>query len=358
MESEHEHLAELFRRTEPECVLDVGANAGQYGTILREHGYRGWIVSFEPVQSAFDRLSELAQRDGRWRVFRLALGARAERRRIAVSSLSVFSSFKPFAPYADEQFPGASEVVGSEEVEVGTLNDSGPEFLSGLPQSRIFLKLDTQGCDLEVVKGATNLLPRLVGLQLEAALTPIYEQVPTFPETVQYLSGLGLGLTGIFPVNRDSLLRLIEVDCVFVNPAHPQADRWHRDTWGLLRSRLCGEVSAVVPPRASFLLIDDCTLGIDQLDNRRAIPFLERGDEYGGAPGDGNQAVAELDRQTARGVRHLALAWPSFWWLEEYPELADRLRSQWRRIAESQAAIVFELGANPDLPGQPSEHNG
>jgi FkbM family methyltransferase len=348
VESEYEHLAELFRRTEPECVLDVGANTGQYGMQLRELGYRGWIVSFEPVEHTFDRLSTLAQQDGQWRVFRVALGARAESKKIAVSNLSVFSSFKTFAPFADEQFPGASEVVGFEQVDVRTLNDSADEFLHGLPQHRIFLKLDTQGYDLEVIKGATNLLPRLIGVQLEAALAPIYEQVPTFPETVQYLNDLGLGLTGMFPVNRDSLLRLIEVNCVFVNPSHPDADRWHRDTWGSLRSRLRDEISAVVPPGANFLLIDDCTLGIDQLDDRRAIPFLETNGEYGGPPGDGDQAVAELDRQTARGVRHVALAWPSFWWLEEYPKLADRLRSQWRRIAESQAAVVFELNATPD----------
>ncbi|MBO0728611.1 MAG: FkbM family methyltransferase [Acidimicrobiaceae bacterium] len=345
MESEQEHLVELFSRVQPECVLDVGANIGQYGTMLRDHGYGGWIVSFEPVQSAFDGLSELAERDGRWRVFRLALGDRAERSRIAVSSASVFSSFKHFAPYADDEFPGVSEVIGSEEVEVRTLNDSWQEFLRGLPQSRIFLKVDTQGSDLEVVKGATSLLPRLVGVQLEAALVPIYEQVPTFPETVQFLGSLGLGLTGMFPVNRDSLLRLIEVNCVFVNPTHSEADRWHRHTWGLLRARLCGDITAVVPPEASFLLIDDCTLGIDQVDGRKAIPFLEHKGDYAGSPADGEQAVAELDRQTARGVHHIALAWPSFWWLEVYPELADELRSRWRRIAENQAVVVFELGA-------------
>jgi hypothetical protein len=239
-------------------------------------------------------------------------------------------------------------VTGHEEVDVRTLNDSWQEFLDGLPQSRVFLKLDTQGSDLEVLKGATRLLPRLVGVQLEAALVPIYEQVPTFPETVLYLNSLGLGLTGMFPVSRDSLLRLIEVDCVFVNPSHPEADRWHRDTWLLLRARLRGDITTVIPPGASFLLIDDCTLGIDQVDSRRAIPFLEREGEYGGSPVDGSQAVAELDRQTVRGVRHVALAWPSFWWLEVYPELADRLRSGWQRIAESQAAVVYEVATNRD----------
>src|SRR5262249_56718611 len=123
-----------------------------------------------------------------------------------------------------------------------------------------------------------------------AALVPIYEEVPTFPETVQYLNGLGLRLTGIFPVSRDSLLRLIEVDCVFVNPSHPEADRWHRDTWLLLRARLRGDITAVIPPGASFLLIDDCTLGIEEVDSRRAVPFLEREGEYGGPPAVGGHA--------------------------------------------------------------------
>ena len=94
MESEEpvqEHLAELFARTRPECVLDVGANAGQYGTLLRAHGYQGWIVSFEPVAGPFEQLREAAGRDRRWRVLPQALGARRERRRIAVAEVSQLS---------------------------------------------------------------------------------------------------------------------------------------------------------------------------------------------------------------------------------------------------------------------------
>lgn len=359
MESEepvHEHLAELFSRTQPECVLDVGANAGQYGTMLRHHGYRGWIVSFEPVHSAFEELAAIAQRDGRWRVFRLALGARAERRRMAVATVSQLSSFRGFTDYAKQELPGASQVVGSEEVQVKTLDASWREFMRGLPQNRVFLKVDTQGWDLEVIKGARSLLRRLVGIQLEAALTPIYAGVPTFAQTVEHVTQLGLGLTGVFPVNRDSLLRVIELDCVFINPAHPEADRWHRETWALLTMRLHDEIARAVPAGAGFVLIDDSTLAIDELDGRRAIPFLERDGEYGGAPEDGQQAVAELARQTARGVRHVVLAWPSFWWLEEYPELADHLRSRWRRTAASDAAVVFELVALPETSSFQSTH--
>jgi FkbM family methyltransferase len=346
MESEEpvqEHLAELFTRIAPECVLDVGANAGQYAALLREHGYRGWIVSFEPVRSAFDELAELAAADGRWRVFQLALGSKAERRRIAVAEVTQLSSFRAFSSYASDELPGASDVVDTEEVEVRALNASWDQLLDGLPHGRVFLKLDTQGWDLEVLAGADGVLDHLVGIQLEASLTPIYEGAPTFVQTVEHVTGLGFDLTGVFPVNRDSLFRLIEVDCVFINPRHAQAETWREDTWAILTARFRDEVGQAVPAGSSFVLIDDSALGIDELGGRRAVPFLERDGDYFGAPEDGGQAVAELERQTSRGVRHVAIAWPSFWWLDEYPELAEHLRSRWRRVVETDAAVVFEL---------------
>jgi FkbM family methyltransferase len=339
----HEHLAELFSRIEPDCVLDVGANGGQYGEMLRDHGYRGWIVSFEPVRDAFAALCEAADGDHRWRVFQLALGARTERRRIAVASVSQLSSFREFSGYASDELPGASEVTHTEEVDVAALDDRWQELLAGLPQDRLFLKLDTQGWDLEVLSGSQTLLDRLVGIQLEASLQPIYNGSPGFEETIERVRGLGLGLTGVFPVNRDSLLRLIELDCVFINPRHPDAGGWHEQTWTMLEARLRQELRFAIPAGARFVLIDDGTLGIDQIGGRPAIPFLERDGEYYGSPEHGAQAVAELRSQVARGVRHVALAWQSFWWLKEYPELAQELSASWRRIADSDAAVVFEL---------------
>lgn len=346
MESEepvHQHLRELFGRIAPDCVLDVGANSGQYGALLRRHGYRGWIVSFEPVRSVFEDLAEGAEGDERWRMFQVALGSHAERRRIAVAEVSQLSSFRAFSRYGSDELPGASDVVHTEDVEVRTLNDSWEEFLRGIPQARVFLKLDTQGWDLEVLEGAGEVLDRLVGLQLEASLTPIYEEVPTFAHTVEHVSRLGFDLTGIFPVSRDSLFRLIEVDCVFINSGHAAAREWREDTWAMLTARFRREVAVAVPAGSRFVLIDDSALGIDELADRRAIPFIEHDGEYQGPPEDGEQAVAELVRQTRRGVRHVALAWHSFWWLDEYPELALHLQSRWRRVSESDAAIVFEL---------------
>lgn len=345
MESEepvHRHLAELFARIEPQCVLDVGANTGQYGELLRGHGYSGWIVSFEPVLEAFEELTARARDDGRWRAFRLALGAKTERRNIAVTAVTVLSSFRSLNRYAADELPGASEVTHSEEVDVRALQDAWDELLAGLPHDRVFLKLDTQGWDLEVVAGAEGVLDRLVGLQLEASLMPIYDDVPTFTHTVERMTALGFDPTGIFPVNRDSLSRLIEVDCVFVNSRHPDAEQWREDTWAISTQRFLEEVAAAVPAGSPFVLIDNDELGITEIAGRRAVPFVERDGEYYGLPENGDEAVAELVRQTQRGVRHVAIAWSAFWWLEEYPELARWLESDWRRITATDAAIVFE----------------
>jgi len=339
-----QHLAELFARVRPECVLDVGANAGQYGALLRRHGFEGWIISLEPVRGAYEALRETASPDPLWRVVQLALGARSERRQIAVADVSQLSSFRALNRYAAEELPEASAVTHTEEVEIKALDDCWEELLNGVPHGRPFLKLDTQGWDLEVLEGAVSVLEQMVGLQLEASLMPIYEDLPSFPHTVEKVRSLGFDMTGVFPVNRDSLFRLIEVDCVFINPHHAHASGWREETWTLLTARFRQEVAGAVPPGRQFVLVDGGALGIDELEGRPAIPFLERGGEYYGPPEDGGQAIAELVGETERGVRHIAFAWPSFWWLEEYPELAQYLHERWRMLVDSSATKLFELG--------------
>jgi FkbM family methyltransferase len=338
----HEHLAELFARTRTGCVLDVGANAGQYGERLREHGYRGWIVSFEPVRAVFEELAQRAARDGRWRAFNFALGASDETRTIAVANVSQLSSFRAANGYAASEFPGESDVARVEQVRIRTLDGCVREVLDGLPQERVYMKLDTQGWDLEVLRGAAGLTGRLIGIQLEASVLPIYEQQPSFTQTIETVRALGFDLTGIYAVNSDSLGRLIEVDCVFLNAAHPDAARWREDTWAILGGRFHDEVGAALPAGVAFVLIDEMALGIEELDGRRAIPFLELDGDYDGAPEDGEQAVGELVRQAAAGVRHVAIAWGCLWMLEEYPELAEHLRTEWRAISDTDAALVYE----------------
>src|SRR5438046_9585223 len=61
------HLVYLFSVLGINCVLDVGAHRGEYGLELRRSGYRGFIISFEPVTENFVALERRAAGDPRWR---------------------------------------------------------------------------------------------------------------------------------------------------------------------------------------------------------------------------------------------------------------------------------------------------
>lgn len=205
------HLMRLFAIRDVECVLDVGANVGQFGTMLRRAGYAGRIISFEPVPEAFAKLSARTDRDGLWEARRLALGDRPGVSPINVAvSKSVSSFLTPTAEYASGYAGGRIERV--ENVEVERL-DSIFDSLS--IDARVFLKVDTQGRDLAVVKGASGCLDPIVAIQIEMSVIPIYDLSENYIAAFTFMHEQGFTPTGVFPVVRDDELRVYEFDGVF-----------------------------------------------------------------------------------------------------------------------------------------------
>jgi FkbM family methyltransferase len=215
------HLADLFALYRIDCVFDVGGNEGQYGTLLRERvGYQGTIVSVEPVAEHAGKLRALAAGDPGWTVRQVALGAKPGRLSMNVTRAGVFSSF--LAPdnsvvgtYADQR-----EVVRTEQVEVTTF-DALMDWsrAAGIATRNVFLKLDTQGYDLEVLAGAEHSLPAIQALQTEMSVQPIYQEMPDFRLSLDRITQLGFALSGIYPVSLDHDMKLIEVDCILVRPS-------------------------------------------------------------------------------------------------------------------------------------------
>jgi len=212
-------LREVLVKLGINCVLDVGANRGQYGMALRGIGYKGWIFSFEPIKANFEVLEDVAKRNGRWRVFRYALGAVNGRLLINVTERSVFSSF--LTPREDSQtrFP-KNRVERREEVEVRRLDKILATCLSGIESPRIYLKMDTQGFDLEVVKGAESVLARILALQTEVSFRSIYTGMPGFTESIKELQVRGFDVVDFLSVTSDvDGLCAIEMDCVMARRA-------------------------------------------------------------------------------------------------------------------------------------------
>ena len=83
---------------------------------------------------------------------------------------------------------------------------------------RPYLKIDTQGYDLNVLMGGAESLRQFVALQTEASVLALYKDMPSWRQVVDYLSGAGFELSGMFPVVSDEQMRLIEFDCIMINP--------------------------------------------------------------------------------------------------------------------------------------------
>src|SRR5436305_14828945 len=68
------HLDRLFADHRIDLVLDVGARQGEFGRFLRRNGYRGRIVSFEPVCSNYEILTKRTAADTLWSCRNEAVG--------------------------------------------------------------------------------------------------------------------------------------------------------------------------------------------------------------------------------------------------------------------------------------------
>jgi Glycosyl transferase family 2 len=117
---------------------------------------------------------------------------------------------------------------------------------------------------------------------------------------------------------------------------------WARSAWWLRTDRAVRAIEAVVPPGERFTLIDQTLLGVEaQLRGRPVVAFPEANGEWAGNPGDDEEAVGELERLRADSLRYVAVAWPSFWWFEEYPRLGAALRSMQHTLRDDPDVVIF-----------------
>jgi FkbM family methyltransferase len=214
------HLENLFRKLDIRCVLDVGANRGQYVQFLRERvGYRGLVVSFEPISQNLVPLRKKAQADPQWIIRGHALGSEDTRLEINVMKVDLLSSFLSPHPAMVEMFRDVNVIDHKESVEVRRLDSVMAELADGRNLGNLYLKVDTQGFYLEVIRGAAATLPRVRALQTEISMRPLYLNAPSFRETLDVLLERSFAVSGMFPVVRDPAMRVVEFDCVMVNSA-------------------------------------------------------------------------------------------------------------------------------------------
>jgi FkbM family methyltransferase len=207
-------LARLFELLRIDHVIDVGANDGQYGRGLRDAAkFAGRIDSVEPQPESIERLRTMT--DSQWHVHPVALGATTGNAVLHVYRDTSLSSLHRLNDVGRGVWddPSTAEETQQIEVTVQTVDD----LLDSIPMgNRVWLKIDTQGHDLEVLAGLRKHVNNIVGLQSEVAFIPLYENAPDALDHIRTITNLGFALAGFVPIGRIDGAAITEADCLFV----------------------------------------------------------------------------------------------------------------------------------------------
>jgi FkbM family methyltransferase len=191
------HRTNLIERFGISTVIDVGANVGQTGAAFRDLGFTGTIHSFEPMASAYAHLIRSARGDDSWFTHNVALSDSVGRSVLHVSENSVSSSILEVDTLHAEAAP-ASRQVREEEIQVSTLDTEFPR-----PEGRYWLKIDTQGLEVAVLKGGENFTPYCDVVQVEVSVRALYRGQSSQVELFGLIERMGLVVADVIPGFRD-----------------------------------------------------------------------------------------------------------------------------------------------------------
>jgi FkbM family methyltransferase len=203
----------LLKHFQIDTVIDVGANKGGYGSLLRKLGFKGDIVSFEPLSEVFKKLKDNTDKDVKWKAFNYALGANNEESLINISKNTDSSSLLNMLSTHIESAP-LSQYIGQEKIIVKKLDTIFQEFYQ--PTSKVLLKIDAQGYEKKVLDGAEGSLSKITGIQLEMSIIPLYENGMLYIEMIQFLKKNGFELYALENGFSDPITgQLLQMDGIF-----------------------------------------------------------------------------------------------------------------------------------------------
>lgn len=209
---------EIYAHFNVDCVFDVGANIGQFGQSLRQSSkYAGTILSFEPNPSAFEILKARSAADPKWHCYPFALSSEAGTFPLNVMQVDTFSSFRTPSQVSGTMFGDQNTIARTVQAESKRLDDCYAELAEQHGFKTPFLKMDTQGFDLEVLAGASQVVRHFVGLLSEVSVQQLYEGMPTMAESLASFRDNGFEPVELFNVHAGRRFApLLECNCYAV----------------------------------------------------------------------------------------------------------------------------------------------
>lgn len=203
-----------FQHHQIDLLLDVGANIGQFALNVRQQGYKNTIVSFEPLLDAHQILTEAAKNDSSWIIHeRSAIGSKIGEAEINISNNSFSSSLLPMLDAHAIAAPD-SIYVGKQTTKIITLDSVFNNYFK--KNDKVFLKIDTQGFEKEVLDGAKDCLEHIMCVQLELSIVSLYESQQLYEYFFNFFKSNGFILWSLIPGFGDPKTgQLLQFDAVF-----------------------------------------------------------------------------------------------------------------------------------------------
>ena len=205
----------LFKKLEINVLLDVGANEGQFAKKVRSYGYSEKIISFEPLHNVYERLISNTKKDKNWIHKNLAIGDFNGETYINVSNYSLSSSILQMSDLHLEAKKN-SEFISKHKIQIEKIDT----FISknDIKSSNIFLKVDTQGTEHQVIKGADNNLDNIRGILCELSLNELYLGQKLWIEIIESMKAKNFEVWYLekgfqHPKNN----KVLQLDCIFLN---------------------------------------------------------------------------------------------------------------------------------------------
>lgn len=210
-------FVEVMHANNIDMVIDVGANDGDFGREIRDRGYKGCIISFEPNPAAFKRLLAATDKDSKWFAHQCGVGQFDGEATLSVALNDAMSSFKGLTNFGETTGAQQTDSVTVKVLRLDTFFAEHPDLLR-----RTYVKIDTQGFELEVLRGAGDMLKRMLVVQAEIALIHTYAGEQDWLSTIIWLREQGFEVATA-RCNSRVAAQVREFDFVFVNQSRPQS---------------------------------------------------------------------------------------------------------------------------------------
>ena len=175
-------LEKILKNINPETVIDIGSNKGQFVMLIEQLFPNKIIYSFEPILEVLEKQKKFFNYKKNIFFYNFALGSSTLTEDFYITKSADNSSF--FKAKKNGNKNKKFEIKEKKNIQIKTLDEV---IINEKIIGPVLMKIDVQGYELEVLKGSENMLKKIEYILLEVSETEVYENQPLSDRIITFL---------------------------------------------------------------------------------------------------------------------------------------------------------------------------